>query len=587
MFSYRTPGVYFERLDRLRPITGVRTDIAGFVGIARRGPLHTAVKLESWQQFFSVFGGISQSTPSYLGYAVRGFFDNGGRECYVVRVADPQQAQPSIFSVCAVADPADKHPTVLWGLEASSPGTWGTELRVIMRRTGGDRINLTVWLPQGDGEVRQTWTNLPLNDLDALRQRIEEAEMDVQWQGADEQAARQQKEERRRMERLVNFVSDPAAPTLLDLQEGLGGCLLVGNWVSAKGAFAGGNSGLDTLTVTHFSGVTNLPQQKWGLAVLADVDEISILAMPDMMPYPHDEPQIVSQPIPCDLQDPNEGFPNVPPLPAEYAPGFDEGEIRTLQMALIQQCEIKLDRFAILDTPPSRRFPEAVMSWRDQFDTSRAALYFPWVRVQSPRGEVVDVPVCGHVAGIYARGDTEIGVHKPPANMPMEDVKDVTVAIDDVLHGVYNERQINVLRVYPGRGIRIGGAVTLSSDTLLRYINVRRLLLWIEESIDESTQIAVFEPNNQELWRDIERIARGFMDAIWRAGMLDGATAEQAYLVRCDETTNPPEDTDRGLIQCEIKLLPPHPAEYVLVRIGKVDGGTGLEITERRTDRRS
>ncbi|MCA9911074.1 MAG: phage tail sheath family protein, partial [Anaerolineae bacterium] len=158
-------------------------------------------------------------------------------------------------------------------------------------------------------------------------------------------------------------------------------------------------------------------------------------------------------------------------------------------------------------------------------------------------------------------------------------VKDVAEPIDEIIHGVLNEKQVNVLRAYPGRGIRIGGAVTLSSDTLVRYINVRRLLLMIAESIDESTQWTVFEPNNPELWAEIARSARTFLDGIWRAGMLDGATAQEAYSVRCDETTNPPEDTERGLLQCEIGVLPPYPAEFVIVRIGKTDGGTDIRET--------
>lgn len=580
MFSYRKPGVYFERLDRLRPFTQVRTDIAGFVGLARRGPLHRAVKLESWQQFFSVFGGVSQTAPSFLSYAVRGFFDNGGRECWVVRVANPVTAAPATFSVTLEG-------STPWGLEASSPGTWGRELQIELRRTGGSLMNITIRLPQGDGEVRQVWRNLPLNDRDALRERIEESELDVRWFGADEQSTSYQRETRRTTERLIRFIDDAPMPTVAEKRAaGQGGRTLARDWVVANGAFMGGDSGLSGLMPAHFSGDLAMPEQKWGLSLFKDIDEISLLAMPDMMPFPHSDPSYQTPALRCDQVSDERQRP--PSLETEYARGFGEQEIEQLQFALIRQCEQRLDRFAILDVPPSRQFPETVIEWRNKFDTSRAALYFPWVKVSRPQGgRLVEVPTCGHVAGIYARGDIDIGVHKPPANMLMEDVKDLVFPIDDVLHGVLNEHQINVLRAVPGRGIRIGGAVTLSSDTLLRYINVRRLLLWIEEVIEDISADVVFEPNNPDQWEAVERITRGFLDQVWRAGMLGGATAEAAYRVRCDATTNPPEDTDRGLLQTHIDLLLPAPAEYVLVRIGKVQGGTEIEIGERRSERRS
>ena len=155
--------------------------------------------------------------------------------------------------------------------------------------------------------------------------------------------------------------------------------------------------------------------------------------------------------------------------------------------------------------------------------------------------------------------------------------------VDDIRHGVLNERGINVIRSFNGRGIRVAGARTLSSDIEWRYVNVRRLMTMIEEAIDESTQWTVFEPNNRDLWRDIDRVVRGFLDALWRRGMLDGATAEEAYFVRCDETTNPPEETDAGRVICLVGVQPPWPAEFVVVRIGKTQGATEIfELTGGR-----
>lgn len=578
MFAYRTPGVYFEWLDRIRNITRVRTDIVGFVGIASRGPLHRPVKLESWQQYLSIFGEIGDQPQGFLGFSVRGFFENGGAECWVVRVVDPDQATPATFAVCE-AVPGAGYSRPLWGLSASSAGVWGQRLRVKLRRVGGNRIHLTVRLPQGNAEISKTWLNLPLDDLSELRRRLETGEMEVPHIVTD-RASRRQAEDKRRWVRLIEFDPNPSTPPTDDLRQGMGGCLLTSSTNEIGGRFVGGSDGLSSLLPVHMSGDGQPAGVSWGLSTLEVIDEISVVSMPDIMPMePIPAPEKRPDPH-CDLNPTTEPLVLDPLEAVEYPPAFDKDQMVRLQMSVIQHCTQLRDRFAILDCRLNDQLPEDVIAWRKHFDSSFAALYFPWVKVLHPRGGLIAVPPSGHVAGIYARGDLEIGVHKPPANVSMEDVKDVTTPTDDIVHGLLNERQINVLRAYPGRGIRIAGSVTLSSDSLLRYVNVRRLLLMIAEALDESPQWAVFEPNNRDLWRTIELVARGFLDDLWRAGMLDGATADEAYRVRCDETTNPPEDTARGMIQCEIGVQPPYPAEFVIVRIGKTDGGA--EIRESR-----
>jgi phage tail sheath protein FI len=244
------------------------------------------------------------------------------------------------------------------------------------------------------------------------------------------------------------------------------------------------------------------------------------------------------------------------------------------------------DRIAVLDVPLSANeveiTPELAQAWRNNFDTKYGAIYYPWLRVPDPlnlEGILRSVPPSGYVAGIYARGDRRVGVHKPPANAELEGVKDVQVTVDDIDHGALNDGGVNVIRSYRGRGVRVAGARTLTEPASeWRYVNVRRLLIMIEEAIDEQTQWTVFEPNNRDLWRDIERVARSFLETIWRRGMLDGATPEEAFYARCDETTNSQADIDVGRVTCEIGVLPPWPAEFVIVRIGKTEGST--EIVE-------
>ena len=194
-------------------------------------------------------------------------------------------------------------------------------------------------------------------------------------------------------------------------------------------------------------------------------------------------------------------------------------------------------------------------------------------------GLVRPVPPSGHVAGMFARTDRLRGVHKPPANEVLEGAYDVSSHIDDGAHGRLNAEGINAIRIVPGRGTLVLGARTLSDDVRWRYVNVRRLFSMIEEALEGQMQWAVFEPNNRQLWRHIDRAVRGFLERLYRAGMLDGETSNEAYTVRCDDTTNPPENTDAGRVTCVIGVQPPYPAEFVIVRIGVTR--SGIEIEEK------
>jgi hypothetical protein len=336
----------------------------------------------------------------------------------------------------------------------------------------------------------------------------------------------------------------------------------------------GGRDGLKTMSQQHI---------RQGLDELKNVDEVSMLAIPDLMFQQPLPPRFLDPPQRCDVPEDDTDFP-LPEDEMEYPPSLSATEISLLQWAMIGQCEELKDRIAILDMPRNADNVPAARAWRNNFDSKYAALYFPWLRVPDVLrlGDELlrSVPPSGHIAGVYARGDRTIGVHKPPANEALEGVQAATIEIDDIAHGMLNERGVNAIRPYPGRGVRVAGARTLSSDALWRYVNVRRLLMMIEESVEEQLQWVVFENNNTDLWRELSRLVRSFLDGLWRQGMLDGITAEQAYTVTCDETTNPPAETDQGRLICQIGVLPPWPAEFVIVRIGKTEYGT--QITESR-----
>jgi len=553
MYTYSTPGVYFEQFDIEPQIVGpLRTDIAGFVGIAARGPLHQAVRVASWQQFVSTFG--AHIPQGFLAYAVQGFFENGGRLCWVVRVADPKTARDGW---ARLLDDAGR-PTLR--LRASSPGSWSRQLSVSVIRTATDRFTLTLRLPP---DQEETWANLTMRrDLAAQPNLRPQA-------GLTPQA-----EHPRYVEKVLN---DSQTGSRLVVAEDLGSTTPAPGNTPRRPEYEWlrwGRDGLAGLTTAHFVGDAG---PRWGLAALEPVDEIAIVAAPDAMSAPAPPMPAPPPPPPPDCGSIPNGL--VTPTPdarqvrdrqeEEWPPPPDS---RAIQEGVVAHCERLRYRFGVLDIPDHLERTEAVLDWRQPFTSAYAALYHPWLGVPDPlglAGQLRFVPPSGHVAGVYALTDLSAGVHKPPANEVVAAANDVRFRLDDAEHGEFNTGGVNVIRVYPGRGLRTAGARTLSADSQWRYVNVRRLLSMIEATLDRDTQWMVFEPNARELRRDMERVVRSFLDQLWRRGMLDGASADDAYSVQCDDATNPPQDAADGRITCLVGVLPPWPAEFVVVRIGR------------------
>ena len=246
-----------------------------------------------------------------------------------------------------------------------------------------------------------------------------------------------------------------------------------------------------------------------------------------------------------------------------------------VQDALLSHCENRKDRFAILDSP------ETVQGGVDKLprprDSKYGAYYFPWIQVYDPERGNVFIPPSGHIAGVYARTDNERGVHKAPANEIVRGALGLKYAVSKGEQDILNPKGINCIRTMQGGGIRIWGARTLSSDPSWRYINVRRLFIMVETSIERATQWVVFEPNDQKLWKRVNRTISSFLTLVWRNGALMGETPERAFYVKCDEETNPPEVVDVGQLIVEIGLAPVKPAEFVIFRIGQMPAGGGVE----------
>jgi uncharacterized protein len=264
-----------------------------------------------------------------------------------------------------------------------------------------------------------------------------------------------------------------------------------------------------------------------------------------------------------------------PDVMAAFQQGaLDRDGVKAVQLAMIAHCERMGDRVAVIDPLPDMN-AQQVYDWRQNeagYDSKYAAMYYPWIQVANPLPggpSTTLVPPSGHIAGIWARNDGERGVHKAPANEIVRGVLGLPITLTPSEQGVLNPVGVNCIRTFPGRGVRVWGARTLSSDPSWRYLNVRRLFNYVEKSIYIGTQWAVFEPNDQILWAKLRRDVGAFLTRAWMDGALFGATPEQAFFVKCDEENNPSITRDAGQLFVDIGIAPVKPAEFIVFRIGQ------------------
>lgn len=349
------------------------------------------------------------------------------------------------------------------------------------------------------------------------------------------------------------------------------------------------------------SGATDR-SQKLGLELLADIEEIGTLAFPDLSTICAPSREVLRlHDLGVDRFDMRReqstdlgalfGLPEHENDRKKLGEAFER--FARVQQRMIEQCEARQDRMAILDTPPSR-WNLSPARWRTRFDSTRAAIYFPWLQVERARGGVaLEVPPCGHVAGVYAKVERTRGPHRSPANVAIECCLDVSWEVTDRNHAELNDLGVNVIRSQPGRGIRALGARTLASPTRLErsgfalgYVGVRRLLNWIIVSLERRLAWTVFEPNGERLREEVERVVRSFLLGIWRRGMLGGESAGGAFHVVCDESNNPPlnvheVDPHENRLVCEFGIRAPSPTEYLVVRLTKQEDRMSFGVTAK------
>jgi hypothetical protein len=374
----------------------------------------------------------------------------------------------------------------------------------------------------------------------------------------------------------MNLPGDPAAPLTLLIQDDA--------WRLQPTFLQGGRDGLDKVTTFDMAGGTD---DLRGLRLLEEIDEVSILGMPDaiavsdvMTPYrpprrPIDPCKPGSFPAPVPEQDRDDK--------TSKPPAWNSQETERMYQSMIAQCERLKERVAILDYPPTTAPPSIMRlrEWRNKFVTRFGAIYYPWLKVPDadPEERHRRIPPCGHVAGVYARVDNQYGVQRPPGNEGFEFVDDVTEDITSLQQEQLNPYGINIIRSFPGRGIRIWGVRSLAqaeNDVAWQFIHVRRVMSMIEESIDDSMQWTVFEPNDATLRKTVVHSLSVFLEEIWQRGGLKGNVPAEGFYVKCDDTNNSQSVIDAGQLVCEVGVAVAAPMEFLVFEVRQSPSGAAI-----------
>ena len=589
MAEYLSPGVYVEEVESgAVPMEGVSTSTAGFIGMAERGPVigrpQLVTNFADYQRMYgSYLSEAKYGDYRFLPYAVEQFFLNGGSRAFIMRVV-PQGAKCSATSGSAVLK-----------FTAANPGEWGDRLRVTITPaskaktqaleaiddrsvrvkscdgfTAGDVVEFydgrtlshnrvksaidgvlsfeepigcdivdTNLLPKKViktcefnvsvrfEDAEETYLNVSLNESASsyIAARMQKSELvTVEVGKVPAQPAAQApagKKDDKKDEKAPAVAPAAKAAGVMPPYKAVGG---VGESLSL--GFSGGSDGnIGGTKASDYMGSNNGPGKRTGIQAFLENAQVSIMAVP----------------------------------------GVTDSDV---QLALVAHCENTKSRFAVLDIPLDKKKVGDVLDHRNMFDTSYAALYHPWLEVFDPLARKSSyMPPSGAMAGIYARTDTERGVQKAPANEVVRGCTGLSCPYNEGEQDILNPQGVNLIRSFTGRGIRVWGARTASSNPLWKYINVRRLFIFVEESLKANTNWVVFEPNSEALWGRVQRTIELFLSSMWRSGALAGTSPGEAFFVNIGRSTMTQDDIDNGRLICNIGIAPVKPAEFVIFRI--------------------
>lgn len=572
MAEYLSPGVYVEEFESGgKPMEGVGTSTAGFIGVAERGPIEGLPQLvTNFADFKRKYGGYLSENEfgefRFLAYAVEHFFVNGGSRCFVMRVSPSD-------SKCSIGYVPNKENAIL-KFTAKNPGMWGDNIRIVITPSSKAKTQIleiedtptgkkykvknSTGFNIGDIVMYSDKTVLKYNKVIKSQDNIIEFEEDFDDTVVDkgllptkvittceiniEVKFDDQVETYENVSFNIeasNYISKKMDKSdivnveyIEDKEKGLvspfaqiGG--LDDETIMTVSFKDGSNGSISNISAADFIGVDNGAGKRTGIQAFVDNDVVSLMAIPG-------------------VTDPN------------------------VQLMLVAHCENLGSRFAVLDIPKDAKKVSDIIAHRDIFDSNYAALYHPWLEVFDPLDKKnLAIPPSGSILGIFARSDNTRGVHKAPANEVVRACVGLDCQFNKGEQDILNPKGVNLIRSFPGQGIRVWGARTATSNSSWKYINVRRLFIFIEETIKANTSWAVFEPNDERLWVRVQRTIDVFLTGIWRNGYLAGASTSEAFFVNVGRNTMSQDDIDNGRLICVIGVAPVKPAEFVIFRISQ------------------
>lgn len=569
MAEYLSPGVYVEEFDSgSKSMEGVGTSTAGFVGASLRGPVGGVPQLvTNAAEFHRKYGGyLSEEAfgeKRFLAYAVEHFFMNGGSRCFISRVC-PTDAK------CAVGMLPAENPVLK--ITAKNQGAWGNDLKIritpaskaktqilkiektvnsisyTVKKANGFHVGDVVVLIDGAALIYNRVTKCQDNVLE-FEEPFEESVIDtglvpkrilatcefnleIQYEDLSEIY-----ENSSLNLNASNYIEKMTAKSDLITIEKLSSenNAITAPFIEISGSedavvasaeMIGGSDGnSENLTASEYIGTDNGAGNRTGIQSFLDNSVVSVMAVPG-------------------ITDPN------------------------VLMTLIAHCENLTSRFAILDLPRDCTKIDDITNIRNMFDSQYAAIYHPWLEVNDPLDKKnIYIPPSGTIAGIYARTDNTHGVQKAPANEVVRSCVGLRTPYNKGEQDILNPMGVNLIRAFPGQGIRVWGARTISSDPSWKYVNVRRLFIYIEESIRANTNWVVFESNTPELWDRVKNTIEGFLLTLWSNGALAGNSASEAYFCEIGPSTMTQDDIENGRLICVIGAAPVKPAEFVIFRL--------------------
>lgn len=562
MAEYLSPGVYVEEYDNSpRSIEGVGTSTAGFVGMAVKGKVLGAPSLvTNYASFTRQFGGYLNEFAfgeyRYLASSVEQFFANGGTRCFVARVIAQDAA--AAFVKQGIME-----------IRAANEGIWGNRIQVNLTTVKKKKMQLIArkdekvyeaksisGFMEGDyvtvgteyNRIVTIFDNTVTFESEFVTEVVDKelvpgtvvylVETDVQVRYNEESevytglsfnmASRDYIARKLDKSTLISVTVAPM-PTVSNPVEAVLG---EGKESGSISLSEGKDGTLEKVNAGTYIGEDRGPGKRTGIKAFSENNLISMLAVPGIT------------------------MPDV-------------------LVSLVAHCENTASRFAVIDMPKDVSNTKEMIEYREMIDSTYAAMYHPWVQNYDRSTQKAEYfPPSGSVMGIYARTDITRGVHKAPANETVM-CSGLNINFSKGEQDILNPAGVNLIRSMPGQGIRVWGARTASSNSAFKYVNVRRLFIYVEESIKANTNWVVFEPNDVSLWTRVSITISSFLNTLWRSGMLSGSSPEESYFVEIGNSTMTQDDISNGRLICNIGIAPSRPAEFVIFRVTQFTSESG------------